>query len=47
MDADQYQLILDNAQVGWWKADLEEGCYICSDYLIKSPGIEGSENPYG
>lgn len=34
MDADQYQLILDNAQVGWWKADLEEGCYICSDYLI-------------
>lgn len=24
MDADQYQLILDNAQVGWWKADLEE-----------------------
>ena len=22
MDVDQYQLILDNAQVGWWKADL-------------------------
>ena len=21
MDVDQYQLILDNAQVGWWKAD--------------------------
>ena len=30
---DQYQLILDNAQVGWWKADFEERCYICSDYL--------------
>ena len=24
MDVDQYQLILDNAQVGWWKADFEE-----------------------
>ena len=23
MDVDQYQLILDNAQVGWWKADFE------------------------
>ena len=34
MDVDQYQLILDNAQVGWWKADFEERCYICSDYLI-------------
>lgn len=22
MDVDQYQLILDNAQVGWWKADV-------------------------
>ncbi len=29
MDVDQYQLILDNAQVGWWKADFEERC-ICS-----------------
>ena len=24
MDVDQYQLILDNAQVGWWKADLKK-----------------------
>ena len=43
MDADQYQLILDNAQVGWWKADLEEGCYICSDYLISLLELKGAK----
>ena len=44
MDVDQYQLILDNAQVGWWKADFEERCYICSDYLISLFGVGWSEN---
>lgn len=34
MDIDQYQLLLDNAQVGWWEADFENGYYICSDYLV-------------
>ena len=34
MDIDQYQLLLDNAQVGWWEADFENGCYICSDYIM-------------
>lgn len=41
MDVDQYQLILDNAQVGWWKADFEERCYICSDYLISLLELDG------
>ena len=41
MDLDQYQLILDNAQVGWWKADFEERCYICSDYLISLLELDG------
>ena len=41
MDIDQYQLILDNAQVGWWKADFEERCYICSDYLISLLELDG------
>ena len=31
---EQYRLLLDTAQVGWWKADFEKGYYICSDYLI-------------
>ena len=44
MDVDQYQLILDNAQVGWWKADFEERCYICSDYLISLLELDGPEN---
>lgn len=34
MEIDKYQLLLDNAQVGWWEADFENGYYICSDYLV-------------
>ena len=34
MDVDQYQLILDNAQVGWWKADFEN---IHSRFLFVDP----------
>lgn len=32
---EQYQQILDNAQIGWWKADFAGKYYICSDYLIR------------
>lgn len=45
MEVDQYQLILDNAQVGWWKADFEERCYICSDYLISLLELDGPKIP--
>ncbi|WP_298553676.1 ATP-binding protein [uncultured Parabacteroides sp.] len=41
MEVDRYQLILDNAQVGWWEADFEERCYICSDYLISLLELDG------
>lgn len=34
MDTDQYKLLLDNAQVGWWEVDFEKRCYICSDYIV-------------
>lgn len=41
MEADQYQILLDNAQVGWWEADFEEKSYICSDYLISLLELDG------
>lgn len=41
MDAGLFQLILDKAQVGWWKADFEERCYICSDFLISLLELAG------
>lgn len=41
MDAGQFQLILDKAQVGWWKADFEGRCYICSDFLISLLELAG------
>ena len=31
---EDYRLLLDAAQVGWWEADFENGYYICSNYLI-------------
>lgn len=34
MDTNQYKLLLDTAQVGWWEIDFEKRHYIVSDYLI-------------
>lgn len=34
METDQYKLLLDTAQVGWWEIDFEKRHYICSDYLV-------------
>lgn len=34
MEKDQYKLLLDTAQVGWWEIDFEKRHYICSDYLV-------------
>lgn len=34
MDTEQYKLLLDTAQVGWWKIDFDKRHYICSDYLV-------------
>ncbi len=45
METDQYRLLLDNAQVGWWEADFERGCYICSDFLISLLELDGPQLP--
>lgn len=45
MDTDQYKLLLDNAQVGWWEVDFEKGCYICSDYIVSLLGLDGETIP--
>nr|WP_129732784.1 ATP-binding protein [Parabacteroides goldsteinii] len=45
MDIEQYQLLLDNAQVGWWEADFTEGNYICSDFLVGLLELSDREIP--
>lgn len=45
MDADQYKLLLDNAQVGWWEANFEGGYYICSDFLVSLLELNGPQLP--
>lgn len=45
MDTDQYKLLLDNAQVGWWEIDFEKGCYICSDYIMSLLGKKDKRIP--
>lgn len=44
-EVDRYRLMLDNAQVGWWEADFENGCYICSDYLVSLMELKDSKIP--
>lgn len=39
---DECQLILENVQTGWWKADFAGNEYECSDYLIKLFGRSDS-----
>lgn len=41
MDTNQYKLLLDTAQVGWWEIDFEKSCYICSDYLVSLLELDG------
>ncbi len=45
METDQYQTLLDCAQVGWWETDFEAGCYICSDFLISLLELKGPKVP--
>ncbi|EEC97511.1 hypothetical protein PRABACTJOHN_01080, partial [Parabacteroides johnsonii DSM 18315] len=45
METSQYQTLLDCAQVGWWETDFEEGCYICSDFLIGLLELKGPKLP--
>ena len=45
MDIEQYQLLLDNAQVGWWEADFTKGNYICSDFLVGLLELSNREIP--
>lgn len=45
MEVDQYRLLLDNAQVGWWEADFENGYYICSDYLVSLLQLDDKRLP--
>ena len=47
MEVDQYRLLLDNAQVGWWEADFENGYYICSDYLVSLLQLDDKQLPIG
>lgn len=42
---EDYRLLLDAAQVGWWEADFENGCYICSDYLISLLELDDEKIP--
>lgn len=35
----QYRLMLDAAQVGWWEAHFAGKYYICSEYVVKLLGI--------
>lgn len=45
MDTDQYKLLLDTAQVGWWEIDFDKRVYICSDYLVSLLGMEEKTIP--
>ncbi len=45
MGTDQYKLLLDTAQVGWWEIDFKRKCYICSDYLISLLGLKDNAIP--
>lgn len=45
MNLDQYKLLLDNAQVGWWEADFERRCYVCSDFVVSLLALEDRTIP--
>ena len=45
MGTDQYKLLLDTAQVGWWEIDFKRKCYICSDYLVSLLGLKDNAIP--
>ena len=37
---EDYRLLLDNAQVGWWEAYFGKGHFICSDFIVRLFGME-------
>lgn len=39
ISSEEYQLMLENVQAGWWKADFSGNYYLCSDYIIKLLGL--------
>lgn len=39
ISSEEYQLMLENVQAGWWKADFSDNYYLCSDYIIKLLGL--------
>ncbi len=42
LTAHEYQLLLENVQTGWWKADFAGKYYECSEYVVKLFGLAGS-----